>query len=135
MSPALHWSLRGDAFNFLKLAATAKIISVHLNMYFQVVLNNGAGTVSSNEVNVRTLDGGKILLSFLNPNYQIYRCFLSTSVIDNISHRLLVNLCSLSAPEGFDRANVRTVNSTTIEVTWSPPRTPNGRITAYNIYA
>ena len=34
-------------------------------MYFQVILNNGAGTRSSNEVNVRTLDGGKISVSFL----------------------------------------------------------------------
>ncbi|XP_028396319.1 LOW QUALITY PROTEIN: usherin-like [Dendronephthya gigantea] len=63
---------------------------------FQVVLDNGAGTKSSNEVIVRTQDG---------------------------------------APEGFDRPNVRTINSTAIEVTWSSPRTPNGRITTYHIYA
>ena len=33
-------------------------------MYLQVVLDNGAGTVSSNEVNVRTLDGGESFPDF-----------------------------------------------------------------------
>ena len=37
-------------------------------MYLQVVLDNGAGTVSSNEVNVRTLDGGESFPRFY-PNY------------------------------------------------------------------
>jgi hypothetical protein len=82
-------------------------------------LNNGAGTSTSNEVNVRTLDGGNIF------SFRIFSLWF----------RCVKLRTFLLAPEGFDRPDVKTINSTSVELTWSPPRIPNGQITTYHVYA
>ena len=51
---------------------------------FQVILNNGAGTRDSNEVNVRTLDGGKMPVAISHPHYLLHACIFLQGTKNNL---------------------------------------------------